>query len=299
MLVLAGCDKGNGGDDDGNGDGGGETIVDHRGRVAGVYPVRVNTPMTGVLYTDMTLAKEGEADLMASATVEVPYLGKMNIDLVFSELEEYEEQDGRAVTGYLFKIAEQELGVGATTLRLKGTGAYDGYDGRVYKNADTAFVSFEIGNGDGTVKVKIETGVYVDNRGKVAGTYPVKLTATMVGDLYADLVLTVEGENELKASGTAQVPSMPWIGEISVELILSELKEFDEQDGQAVTGYYFIINGQEFSVPILGDLMLSGVGTYDGYDGKVYKNATDSFIGLKVASEDYVFILEVETVDEE
>jgi hypothetical protein len=150
-LVLTGCNNDNNG---------GNTAVDNRDKVVGTYPVAVTvsqlpTPFT----TNLTIAKEGNSDLKASTSVELPVIGAMNIDVVLSELKEFNEEGGKAVTGYLFKIAEKTLTIMGTPMLLKGTGSYDGYDGKIYKGADDAFVSLEIGGGTGplAVTVKVET----------------------------------------------------------------------------------------------------------------------------------------------
>jgi hypothetical protein len=164
-----------------------------------------------------------------------------------------------------------------------------------------AFVSFEIGDSSGAVKVNVETGKFVDNRDKVAGVYPVKITASlsMVGELFTDLHLELVGDNELRAYGTAEVPDMEWVGEISVEITLSDLKEFDEENGEAVTGYYFKIREHQFNLPVVNEITVTGTGEFDGYDGKVYRNDTSASIALKVAQVEGTISLEVEPAEEE
>ena len=72
-VGMAGCggDKGDGYD----------PANDHRGRVAGVYPVKVTVPMNGNFYPEMSIAKEGNHALKASASADIPGMGKMSIVL--------------------------------------------------------------------------------------------------------------------------------------------------------------------------------------------------------------------------
>lgn len=295
-LVSTGC-KGN--------EGGGETPVDNRDKVVGTYPVKITASALPVdLYADLALAKDGDADLKASANAEVPMIGSMGLNVLLSELKEYTDENGATVTGYFFKIAEQEFELPIVgKIQLSGTGEYDGYDGKVYKNETDAFISMEIGgtiNGaPGTVRVETGTApTTTDNRDAVVGTYPVKVTAPVVGDLYTDLDLAKEGDADLKVSATVEIPTLDGAAAaagMTIDLVLSELKEYDDEDGTAVAGYLFKIAEQ--SLDIMGmPMTLSGTGAYeDGYDGKVYRNATDSFISLEIGDESGNITVKVET----
>lgn len=288
-LLSTGC-----GTEEGGGGNGNQT--DNRDNVVGVYPVKVTVPEVGDIYTGLSLDKEGDADLRASATVDIPDMDALTIDLVLSELKEYDDEDGAAVTGYLFRIEKQNLDIMGVPMTLGGTGAYDeGYDGKVYKNGTDAFISLEIGDAMGIVNVVVETGTYVkpdDNRGEVVGDYPVKVTVPIVGDLYTKLSLTEEGDADLGISATVQVPQM---GPMTIDLVLSELMEYDNDDGTVVTGYLFRIAGQELDIPGVGEVTMTGTGVYaDGYDGKVYKNDTDAFISFEMGDASGV-VIKVET----
>ncbi len=287
-LVSTGC----------NNDKGNETPVDNRDKVVGTYPVKVEAPVVGDLYTNLALTKTGESDLKASATAEIPAMGEMTIDIVLSELKEYNDEGGETVTGYLFKVAEQGLSIMGQTLSFKGTGAYaEGYDGKVYKNETESFISLEIGDATGVMKVQVETGVYTppaeDNRDKVVGTYPVKVEVSVLPvELYADLALAKDGDSDLKASATVEVPGM---GQMNIELVLSGLKEYSEEDGAPVDGYLYEIAEQ--TLTIMGTPMpLAGTGAYaEGFDGKVYKNETDAFISLMIGDASGAITVKVET----
>ncbi len=285
-LVAAGCDKG----------GGKNETTDNRDKVVGTYPVKVSVPAGDDIYTVLTLAREGDGNLRASASVDMPDADALTIDLVLSELKEYGDEGGQAVTGYYFMIADQELTVMDIPMTLGGTGAYTGgYDGKVYKGEAGAFISLEISDATGMVGIKVETGTYSppeDNRSKVTGTYPVKVTASVLpARIYASLELAEEGAGNLKASATVEVPTM---GAMNLELVLSELKEYGDEGGKAVTGYYFMIADQELD--ILGTpVTLRGKSSFSGYDGKVYSNGTDAFVSFEIGSEDGTIGIMVET----
>ncbi len=289
-LALTGCEKG------GNGDG---IPVDNRSNVVGSYPVKVTVPVIGELTTNLAIVKQGDNDLKASAVVNVPGAGVMNIALVLSELVEHNTKaDPLPGYGYYFKVAEQQLTIPGleTAVSLKGTGKYDGHDGRVYKATDDSFIALEIADASGTMTVKVETYVAiekpVDNRANVAGSYPVKITVPIVGDLYTSLAIVKDGDANLKASGSVDVPQL---GKMNIALILSELDEYNTEGTETVTGYYYKIAAQE--VNVTGTPMtMTGTGDYEGgTDGKVYKNSKEAFISLQIADASGNITVKVET----
>jgi hypothetical protein len=279
-LALTACDKG----------GGNNTTpsVDNRGRVAGAYPVKVTDIAAGNIYTDLVIAKEGAADLRVWGTMNVYQVGRVSVDLVLSGLKGFNNtDDGEAVTGYMFKIAPQSLDITGTATEFQGSAAQvGGYDGMLYKNDQGEFIVFGITTPDGKVTANFETGVQVDNRAALAGVYPVKLTTsiTLLGDIYADLNLAVEGDKGFKAFGTADVAGI----QTAVEVFLTELTEFDtDEEGNPVTGYYFnAVPGQVFEHILVGRKILIGMDLFDGYTGKVYKGESGSYIYIEVCSDD-------------
>jgi hypothetical protein len=167
LMLATACEKG--GDDNGNGGGNQEEEFDpiggdKRDRVAGVYPVVVDTPvalLTGIP-ADITIAPVGRgAELSASGSINVSGV-VVGLTSTLTELKEFNNVDGRAATGYYFKIAEQSYSIAGQLQLLKGTGAYeDGYDGMVYKMKDgsRAFFSMELSNVylDGGLTINVET----------------------------------------------------------------------------------------------------------------------------------------------
>lgn len=159
-FVMAGCSS--------NDDTTTETPpVDNRGDVVGTYPVKISVSgkmMQEELYTNLTLAKEGDENLKASASVSVEEMGgDIDISLVLSSLKEYTPETRALPTGYSFKIAEQEISVVDSKVALKGTGQYDNYDGRVYKTGTESFISFELASAGDVVTVKIESATVIDD----------------------------------------------------------------------------------------------------------------------------------------
>ena len=137
-----------------------------------------------------------------------------------------------------------------------------------------------------------------DKRDKVIGTYPVRLTTpvSLASELYADMLLELEGANHIKASGEAEVAG----GVLSVAVTLVDLKEFNNVDGIAATGYYFNVPEREFEM--LGfKMMLSATGHYDGYDGMVYRirDWNESYFVCEVGHENGNFNIQIETGVEE
>ena len=283
LALISGCEKG-----PVNQSGSDDTTAAHRGRVAGIYPVGVQTSTIGGIYhTGLTLSKEGENDLNISGSVNLPETGRVNIDLTLSSLKEYNDEGGQAVTGYFFTIAEQEVDVAGTPVTFSGTGKYDGFDGRVYKNADVAFISFEMSGNDGAITVEVESGAYVDHRSELVGNYPVRITSDIlyIGTFPADFTVAIEGDSELRIQCSALGQfSNPGDATIDLDFVLSGLVPFDEEDGEPVEGYYFKIAEQMHDLPLMINFVpFAGTGKYDGHDGKIYKNAEGSFISFEVS----------------
>ena len=67
----------------------------------------------------------------------------------------------------------------------------------------------------------------------------------MAGNHYANMVLAKYSSNDLCISGAVKIPDL---GTVNVNLVLSSLKEYADEDGQAVTGYFFNIDEQEVDV---------------------------------------------------
>lgn len=137
-----------------------EPVIDNRDDVVGTYPVKVTVGgmVDMTLYTDLTLAKEGDEDLKGVASVAVPGFSNININLVFSSIEEYEPESRALPTGYKFKIAEQNVDAFGAPMKFKGAGLYGDYDGKVQKTASDSEISFEIAGPGGSVTVKVESG---------------------------------------------------------------------------------------------------------------------------------------------
>jgi hypothetical protein len=277
----------------------GEEVTDNRDKVVGDYPVIVDVsafPMQ--LAANLELAKEGDADLKASATIEVPEMGTMNIELILSKMGEYADEAGEAVTGYYFMVTEQELDIMGTPMAMLGTGSFpSGFDGKVYVSATESFISLELKDVDtGKVIVKVESGTVAppaDNRANVAGTYPVAIGIDVMGlDLPTTLTLAVEGDADLKASATVDIPN---VGALAFDMVLSEMQEFTDAGGAAVTGYMFKIAEQ--TIDFTGaPLKFHGTGASEGgFDGMVYKNATDAFISFEMTND--MMVVKVETAE--
>ncbi len=292
-LVSIGCNQGD------NGDG---IPVDNRANVVGAYPVKVTVPGLGDIYTDLAIVKQGDNDLKASASVDVPGSGRMNLSLTLSELVEHNTKSEGY--GYHFKIAEQELTIPGmeAAVALKGTGKYDGHDGRVYKGlTESTFVTFEIADASGTVTVKVETGekpeATADHRNNVVSNYPVKITVPVVGDLYTNLKLIKEGDSDLKASASVDIIGM---GKFSFDIIFSELEELMLPDvaGGPTFGYGFKIASQELSITGT-PLIMTGTGEYGGFDGRVEVGAAEGpFISFEAADASGNVTVKVETGEE-
>ncbi len=289
-LMFTGCDKG----------GGGTTITDDsRDKVTGAYPVKVTAPVAGEIYTALSLVKDGDSDLKAVAFVTVPDMGMINIDLVLSELNEYKEENDKAVTGYMFKVAEQELTILGSSMTLRGTGAYTGgYDGKVYKGSGESFISFEIADdATGTLVIKVETGVPpVDPREKVLGTYPVGVRIDVLEPtpVAGTIQITKEGENNLNAA--LNFTYSDGVTTADIAIVLSDLKAYSDEGGMSVTGYYFKIASQEMT--ILHPYHYGGTGKYtDGYDGKLYKGADGTmFISFEIVGEETELVVNVDSM---
>jgi hypothetical protein len=138
-----------------------------------------------------------------------------------------------------------------------------------------------------------------DKRDQVTGVYHIKVTTPlgMIGDLETDMTVEKEGRNNLKGSSSA---TLPVIGTtVSIEVEVSEMKEFNEIDGKAVVGYYFKLPLREYDLIPGFNFMLAGSGKYgDGYDGVIWKSDTESYFAADVQNEGRKMFVTIESVDE-
>ena len=125
-----------------------------------------------------------------------------------------------------------------------------------------------------------------DNRAQVTGTYHVHITHPLTfAEPFTDIEIALDGRNNLIGSGSA---SMGILGDMELEIPLTNLKEFTRIDEKTVTGYYFKVAENTYRVAAL-TLVLAGSGQYEydgvAYDGYLWKNATESYIVGHIASD--------------
>jgi hypothetical protein len=108
-----------------------------------------------------------------------------------------------------------------------------------------------------------------DKRGNITGTYGVEFNCSLqsLSGVRTSARIEKSGRNNLRLSGSINVSGV--IIDFSSEL--SGLKEFNNVDGKAATGYYFKFDEQPLQVA--GSMsQFKGNGAYDdGYDGMLYK----------------------------
>jgi hypothetical protein len=160
----------------------------------------------------------------------------------------------------------------------------------VRKGAGGAFISLEAVDAAGNITVKVETGSEpTQGLNEVTGIYPVTITSgALPNDINTNLIITEGPDNTLIASATVEDTMV-------MQFALSGLKRYDTENGTAVTGYYFMIPEQDLSIMMM--LMpFKGRGTYNGYDGKIYRSEMDSFVSFEVVDGSGVIRIKVESV---
>lgn len=120
-----------------------EEPLESRTNVIGDYEVRVAIEsLDRESFETVTITEEGLRDLRATVKMTIENVGTVDISLALSALKEFTSIDGIDVTGYYFKVEEQNITAIGQTMPCKGTGAFEGgYDGIIYKNDSKAFFS--------------------------------------------------------------------------------------------------------------------------------------------------------------
>ncbi len=139
-LALAGCSK---------------DEKDLRSELTGNYDVTVTVeglPAPVAVPATLTVSKDGDGFKVVSvvSSAQLP-MGDINLSLLLSSLAEVngETDEGTAFEGYLYKIAEQPITVGAASYEFFGTAAdYGDYAGTIAQFSDDwgadRFIDFQI-----------------------------------------------------------------------------------------------------------------------------------------------------------
>lgn len=260
VVMFASC-----GEDDDNKEEEQPVVVDNRANVVGSYPVKVSVSLMEMeFYTSLTIAKEGEENLKGATKFDLEGVGSVDIAVMLSSLSEFSETGGAAVTGYMYKIEEQDITVLGQSMTCKGTGAFEGgYDGTVYKNSSEAYIALEI-EASGMI-IKIESGdqpVVTDELAEFLGNYDCS-------------VQQANSAENLDSQSTVAIARLT-TGETVEDGTLAVMGEFTSGDSDVFSMSMIITGFKEYSV-----------GSYNGYlftvsESKVMKNGSEiTFSGAK------------------